>query len=157
MRERLRQPIRGEAYADALGRMRTQHWTEFDERFSADGYRSPAALILVHPEWYGGNSTFGRTCPVRGDRSYKMLHPPAGTECGSLELWGYACPISGQPLQPDHRFPFALGGPTVPTNAIWLCAPHNAAKSADWHLEDREPAQIPWFLSVLEAIRVIRK
>lgn len=146
-------PQRGELYARALAQMSTQRWLDLDEQCSIDGYKSSASLILLHPEWYGGNSLMANRCPVRGDRRYAMLYPPAGTACGSLELWGYHCPLSGHRLQPDHRFPFALGGPTTPTNAIWLCAPHNAAKSADWHLEDRQPADIPWFLPTLDVIR----
>lgn len=147
------QLARGESYAQALAQMSSQHWQELDERYSIDGYSSPASLILIHPEWYGGSSSTGGKCPVRGDRRYTMLYPPAGTVCGSPNLWGYTCPIIGHRLQPDHRFPFALGGPTVPTNAVWLCSPHNAAKAADWHLEDRVPAEIPWFLPTLNVIR----
>lgn len=147
--------VRGESYALALAQMPTESWTEADKRLAADGYRSPASMILLHPEWYGGASSAGRTCPVRGDRRYSMLYPPAGTVCGSSDLWGYPCPIVGRPLQPDHRFPFALGGPTVPTNAIWLCDLHNAAKSADWHLEVRSPSDIPWFVPTVDVIRQV--
>lgn len=147
------QLLAGEEYAHALASLPARTWFECDEFYRSSGYRTPAAFILVHPAWYGGEGTTAASCPVRGMRRFSMSAPPAGSRCQSQELWGYGCPFPYPHLQPDHRFPFALGGPTVATNAIWLCAAHNAAKSADWHLEKRAPSGIAWFEPMLEAVR----
>lgn len=145
----------GEKYAIALSKMFDTSWKNLNDRYSSNDYSDTEALILIHPAWYGGNQIQGQLCPVRGERRFKILSPPAHVECGAPELWGYRCPIAGQSLEADHRFPFSLGGPTLVTNVIWLCQAHNAAKAADWHLEVRSPAAIPWFRPLLERIRLL--
>ncbi len=85
-----------------------------------------------------------------GKRTFAMSMSSIKPACQSKLIWGYSCPFYGQDsIQIDHLFPYSLGGPTIPTNALYLCRRHNLGKSADVHL-------IPWEMGFSWADGIIR-
>lgn len=82
----------------------------------------------------------GTPTPFRAKRTFSFVAAKQDL-CASEELWGYACPFDG-PMHVDHLFPYGLGGPTHPANAVYLCRDHNLAKGHDVHLH---PWTVNWF------------
>jgi hypothetical protein len=105
-------------------------WMQLSETAELSG-DLPLALALLHrdvvpisrEEWKG----------VRGGRGFRYSPSPRYMSCASAVIWGYVCPYRREPLQLDHAWPYALGGPAVVDNAVWLCPIHNRAKSDDVH------------------------
>ena len=112
----------------------------------------PLALALVHP----------RVAPVdreiwdevRGRRNFRYSPSRRGQTCWSHLVWGYTCPYTSMPLQLDHAWPFAYGGPADITNAVWLCSVHNRAKSDDVHAYAWADGSLPdWLRIRLQRLR----
>lgn len=57
----------------------------------------------------------------------------------------------------DHRFPFALGGPTIPENALFLCREHNMLKGHDVHLNAWNESEFTWLDFVVSAVEASRR
>lgn len=110
----------------------------------------PAKLVLLHPLWleFGGETT-----ARRARRSFGMRVPPSA-HCESEQLWGYGCPFGSRAeIEVDHLFPWALGGPTIAENALFLCRHHNRAKGHDVHLIPWEqPGHFGWVDAELEQV-----
>ena len=56
----------------------------------------------------------------------------------------------------DHRFPYALGGPSDPSNAIFLCREHNLLKGHDVHLNKWVPEEFLWLDSLIDEVKHLR-
>jgi len=101
-----------------------------------DGYAShrageltlPQSLALVHPDWRPQGLASEK---LQGKRAFRVSASP--TKCQSIIVWGYECDLDQESIHQDHHFPYSLGGPTVPSNRLVLCALHNQAKSGDIH------------------------
>lgn len=137
-----------ETYFRYLAAVRYGSWDDIYAQYSGGTLTLPEAAVLVHPRW---RDQLGRETPYRRQRSYAMP-PPAYAACASNSVWGYECPLSG-PLQTDHRFPWALGGPTSPTNAVYLCSDHNLMKGHDVHLIEWTQENFAWLHDEIEEVR----
>lgn len=112
------------------------------------------SLVLIHPNWYRHLEDEGSSTSVRGRRAFRLSSRRG--ECDSQRCWGYRCPHHHADIQVDHFFPYALGGPTEPENALWLCSTHNAGKGGDIHVVPLRAATERWFPTVLEKIEWLR-
>ncbi|MFJ2520480.1 hypothetical protein ACIOWF_16030 [Cellulosimicrobium cellulans] len=130
--------------------------TGWDRLYSRhhDGQSSTSeSLVLVHPVWLEQS---GRTTPSRAARGFQRRVPNFEV-CASPVLWGYDCP-NGTGLEVDHLFPYALGGPTVFTNALYLCGDHNRAKGHDVHLIPWEQTdRFSWLADEIESVAALRR
>jgi len=96
-------------------------WTDLEVGYRAGQLSLQQAATLVHPRWLpDGLVTSGRSVRAFGGQI------PNYERCHSQELWGYDCAFE-RTLETDHLFPWSLGGPTHPENAVYLCANHNRA------------------------------
>jgi hypothetical protein len=120
------------SYFSALREATSRDWSALWDRYQAGSLSDAEALALIHPVWLEGVS--GST-PSRRRRTFGLVIPNYES-CASSQIWGYACPFERR-LEVDHLFPWGLGGPTRPENAVYLCQNHNRAKGHDVHL-------IPW-------------
>jgi hypothetical protein len=120
-------------YFLALRLGQSASWRELYDRYQGGACDLPESLVLLHPMWLEGT---GFEPPSRRSRRFTIGASPSDT-CASRLLWGYDCPTGFSELQVDHRFPFSLGGPTLPENASYLCGTHNYAKAHDIHV-------LPW-------------
>lgn len=91
---------------------------------------------------------------VLGPRIFTADITRTFSSCMSDFLWGYPCPFKGRTLQADHAFPYALGGPTDPTNLLVFCDLHNQAKGHDIHLYPRWESPPTWLKDTAD--RIIR-
>ena len=140
-------------YAVALSQVVHQQWEVQYESYTVGNLSHAEALVLIHPIWYREHGSDRNSCSVRGRPTFSIILPSNGTKCQSNDLWGYECPFQNSVLQRDHSFPYALGGPTVPGNAKWLCVDHNRAKSGDWHVSITPPHLLEWFELTLNRVR----
>lgn len=140
----------GREYADALQSTESSSWRELRHQFESGQLGQIAALVLIHPNWYA-NSECVAECSVRGKRRFNF-NSTGGKPCQSQAIWGYPCPFESDPIHLDHLFPWSLGGPTDPSNAIWLCRRHNSAKGSDWHLSVQPVGSLNWFNSTLSKL-----
>lgn len=114
-----------------LLRTMSEPWDALFARYRSGALSLVEAVTLVHPNRIPED----RVTPGRCTRTFTAAIPNYEW-CHSEELWGYECPFAPV-LEIDHLFPWALGGPTYPENAVYLCRDHNRAKGHDLHL-------IPW-------------
>jgi len=104
------------------------------------------SMALIHGDVVPLNRS--RWLEHRGDRIFKP-RPRNGRTCWSIQVWGYECPCKSSELELDHAWPFALGGRSVPENAIWLCSIHNRAKSSDVHCYHWKDGAVPSWVELL--------
>lgn len=103
---------------------------------------APSVVPLAQRRWL----------ELRGGR-FGNVARGALDRCGSQRVWGYECLGSEDRLQLDHAWPYALGGRSVSENGVWLCAPHNHAKSWDVHCYSWEQTARPrWLDAMLQRI-----
>ena len=126
-------------------------WEDLSRRFDAGQLPDWESTVLIHPVWC---EHLDQTTPSRSRRTFQFVASKV-QRCESRRIWGYDC-TSNDPLQIDHRFPFALGGPTVPENAIYLCRLHNQIKGHDVHLNRWEPDEFSWLPTEIAAVRTLR-
>jgi hypothetical protein len=127
------------AYLTALSAMRAERWTDLFASWSSLAIHE--RLVLVHPDWIrdaGGGQQ--EVLEIQGPRGFRINNGPQ--PCSSSRLWGYGCPLES-PCQYDHLWPYALGGPTKPGNAVPLCRHHNALKGVDIHAYPWEEVPFP--------------
>lgn len=124
-------------------------WMAGYQRYSENALSLAASLLLAHPMWLVDKS---RTERVYGPRLFKRAGDAALHGCSSEAVWGYPCRTPHQPVQFDHRFPYAFGGPTEAPNRLSLCAAHNATKSHDVHLFAWEDGLPVWLDPLLRRI-----
>ena len=142
----------GRRYAEALNRVQDHSWWELKDQFDQGSLGPIEALVLVHPDWFLGN---GRDdCLVRGASKFAG-GAESGSPCQSEVIWNYQCPLVGSKPHRDHLFPWALGGPTTPTNIIWLCPTHNLAKGPDWHVVVAPIQSFRWFPETLDKVETL--
>lgn len=103
----------------------------------------PMGLALIAPSVAPLSEQ--RWADLRGNR-FGDVPRGAMDQCGSRRVWGYECPGAEDRLQLDHAWPYALGGRSVAENGVWLCGPHNHAKSWDVHCYTWERPQRPRWL-----------
>lgn len=120
----------GRQYIEALRMSRGYSWMECHD--AVENGSLAERLVLVHPTWLRvigvGDS---QIVELQGGRTFT----PGGLSrnCQADVLWGYECRQVDR-IQADHLWPFSLGGPTKPGNAISLCVDHNAMKGMDIHV-----------------------
>ena len=122
------------------------NWFDCYDQFTAGNLMLPEQAVLIHPDWIPGLKTRARL-----KRSFS-LKVPRGQECESRRIWGYKCSLSS-PIQVDHAFPYAYGGPTTPSNALFLCEEHNRLKGADVHMVQWQPANFSWLASQIAEVK----
>lgn len=137
-----------ETYFRYLSTVRLGDWESSYEQYVQGTLSIPQAAVLVHPMWREG---FGRDTPRHSPRSFTSP-PPSYEVCASETVWGYSCPLETQ-LQTDHRFPWGLGGPTTPSNAVYLCKDHNLMKGHDVHLLSWTDENFAWLHDEIEEVR----
>lgn len=122
----------------------------YGELRSREDVDLPMSLALIAPSV--APLTERRWQERRGGR-FGNVARGAADRCGAQRVWGYECPGSEDRLQLDHAWPYALGGRSVSENGVWLCAPHNHAKSWDVHCYNWEQRTRPkWLDGMLEHI-----
>lgn len=127
-------------------------WEPLFAEYTAGTLAFCETLVLVHPVWLEDAVSVP---PRRRVRSFSQAIP-SYERCGSGLLWGYECPFEQQ-LEVDHLFPWSLGGPTLPGNALYLCRNHNRAKAHDIHLIPWEDsAHFLWLDDEVQAVRAVR-
>lgn len=109
----------------------------------------PRALLLCHRMWLRDEADVDRRL---GLGSFPRTRTTG--QCQATVLWGYECHLEF-PLQQDHLFPAALGGPAVNTNHVWLCSLHNGWKGADLTAYPWERGWPDWLSPQLERMRDI--
>lgn len=127
------------SYLGAYRALRAQKWSHLRDRW--DSLAIHERLVLVHPDWIrevGG--TPADVVAVQGPRAFTI---DSGSRiCSSSRIWGYVCPLDCA-CQYDHLWPYALGGPTKPGNAVPLCRHHNSLKGVDIHAYPWEESPFP--------------
>jgi 5-methylcytosine-specific restriction endonuclease McrA len=144
----------GRQYASSLASIERRNWFELKREYDAGELDEIESLILIHPEWYRTNRGRPSDCEVRGRATFGLI-PGKGQRCQSDFIWGYECPFVSSNIHCDHLFPWSLGGPTVPENAIWLCDRHNQAKGSDWHLTVSPVRRLQWFDRTLQNVNTL--
>jgi hypothetical protein len=139
-----------ETYFRYLAAVRYGNWASVYKRYVGGELSLPESAVLVHPMW---RDQIARDTPNRRQRSY-AVPPPAYSTCAASTVWGYTCPMGGA-LQTDHRFPWALGGPTSPDNAVYLCSDHNLMKGHDVHLIEWTPENFEWLHDEIEEVHCL--
>ncbi|GAA4714039.1 hypothetical protein GCM10025782_08780 [Pedococcus ginsenosidimutans] len=137
-----------ESYFRFLNTVRYRLWSDIYIEYVGGSLTLPESAVLVHPMWR--DQLISET-PCRRQRSFQNP-PPAYESCAASTIWGYACP-SATSLQTDHRFPWALGGPTSPGNAVYLCRDHNQMKGHDVHLIAWTVDNFAWLHDEVEEVR----
>jgi len=119
----------GRKYLESLDQCRSQDW--FGIRSQWESLQIWERLVLIHPDWLrDAGLTPIEIEEVLGPRAFTVGRP--GGPCASLRIWGYEC-AGRSKIEADHLWPYALGGPTAPGNAIALCRDHNYLKGVDIH------------------------
>jgi len=136
----------GRQYLDALFDLSNNDWYRLHDGYLAGRLSLPEAVVLVHPDWVPG-----RVSASRRRRAFS-LRIPNGQECESSKVWGYPCNIRS-PIQVDHSFPYSYGGPTTPSNALYLCEEHNKLKGSDIHLVNWNENNFPWLRSQIVEVQ----
>lgn len=116
----------------------------------------PAALALVHPQHWEGQTTPDR---MLGPRAFRTPTLNGTRYCAAADYWGIQCPTRGNrnvAIVADHAWPYSLGGPTHVANIRWLCRRHNAVKSSDVHLYPWEGLWPDWLNELLGKVDRIR-
>jgi hypothetical protein len=124
-------------YFDFLYATINMSWLELQERHPSSSLTLPQRVTLIHPARHDELVTRSRFT-----RRFSQGIPNYET-CASKVLWGYEC-LGPNQLEIDHLFPYALGGPTLPQNALYLCKEHNRAKGHDVHLVPWSVKQFAW-------------
>ena len=137
-------------YFQTLARTLGKDWHDLYAQHLRGELSVSESATLANPLWYEG---VGLITPGRAHRSF-AYRPDGFSVCESLRLWNYECPLSG-PLQIDHVFPWALGGPTKVNNAMYLCREHNLAKGHDIHLISWASSNFEWLEQEIEDVRLI--
>lgn len=119
----------GRKYLDFLTRSRRHTWFELRRKWQElDLWEQ---IVLIHPDWLrDAGVEQSRIEELQGPRAFSRRHSSA--RCASSRIWGYQCDSDSR-LEVDHLWPYALGGPTLPGNAVPLCRDHNALKGVDIH------------------------
>jgi hypothetical protein len=150
--ERIRQTA---DYLKLLGRSFTVEWPH---AYAASGGETDwkFRMALIHPDHYAADVRTSNDCPIRGPRSFQKEVGLQKWQCAAKMIWGYDCPptVFQGTLAADHLFPFGFGGPTLPSNKIYLCQHHNMIKGADLHFYPWENTEPEW---LEETIRRIAK
>jgi hypothetical protein len=138
------------AYVSALENSFQNNWLEQYELYLQGKLRLPEIVALVHAHHY---EHLDLNSIVRGPRHFAKEVGMDNVKCRAEVLWGYTC---GRTLEiaiaADHLFPYSLGGPTLGSNKIHLCALHNQMKSNDVHLYPWEIGEPVWLKNCLAAI-----
>ena len=136
-----------ERYFRFLSESRRLPWVALYGQYEDGQLDLPELATLVHPQWTTDFSVVTRR------RQHRAFSQGVGNHhvCASEELWGYTCPFDS-PLQVDHRFPWALGGPTCTSNALYLCRDHNLAKGHDVHVLAWRQYEFDWLVDEVEEI-----
>jgi hypothetical protein len=108
-------------------------------------------MALIHPEHYKHSEA---AVSIRGPRHFDVELVHSGVQCGAVRLWGFSCGVTVEGrVCGDHLFPYSMGGPTVATNKMLLCAVHNRMKSSDVHVFPWENGEPVWLSQVLIQVR----
>jgi len=138
------------AYIDAVEQSFQNNWLEQYESYRRGKLSLPEAAALAHAYHY---EHLDLTSTVRGPRTFAKEVGMEWIKCRAEFIWRYTC---GRTLEigiaADHLFPYSLGGPTLGSNKIYLCALHNQMKSNDVHLYPWEIGEPIWLKDCLEAI-----
>jgi hypothetical protein len=140
-----------QVYFRYLARVQFLEWGDIYSDYLAGGLILPEAAVLIPPRW---RSHLEGETRSRRQRAF-TTPPPAYASCAAHSVWGYACPMVNCALQTDHRFPWALGGPTRPENAVYLCHEHNLMKGHDVHLIEWTPNEFSWLRDEIEEVRYL--
>lgn len=141
-------------YLSALQESLSADWFAWLAEFNAGKLSLPRALVLVHPDHYA-ELDLGNT--IRGPRQFVEEVGVSSVGCAVNVFWGYPCTSSKVgTVVGDHLFPYSLGGPTVATNKIHLCALHNQMKSNDVHVFPWEAPAPTWLPNCLDSIRRLK-
>ncbi len=144
---------RGEEYLLALENFRNREWRAIFADYDEGRLTVPEAMVLVHPRFYNvREASVGQS--IRGDRNFANVAGREVSPCMADQIWLSSCRLQNtEDLQSDHWFPFSLGGPTVASNQLYLCAVHNYSKSSDVHLFPWEHGEPAWFRTQVERIQ----
>ena len=129
----------GHQYLRLLAEPAWPTWRDGFSRYQAGELSVPEALSLAHPLWLADRR---RQATVQGERRFPREEGSHLARCKAQAIWGYPCDIDA-PIQFDHWFPYAFGGPTIAANRLPLCEVHHKSKGADVHLypwRDEEPS-----------------
>lgn len=121
------------SFFNQMAVLQSLDWLSEYERLQAINFPVPETMTLLNPRHW--NHIAPRDA-VLGKAQFSNVEL-SDAKCDGIKIWGYECPLDSQAIHIDHVFPYSLGGPTILENALFLCATHNIAKSADIHL-------IPW-------------
>lgn len=143
---------RGEQYLLALEEFRDRAWRDVFAEYRSGRLALPQALVLVHPDFYAEREAeVGMS--IRGPRSFSTTAGQHAAGCMADRIWLSACRLrAGSDVQADHLFPYALGGPTLAANQLFLCRAHNGAKGSDVHLFPWEQGEPDWLPTQVERI-----
>lgn len=120
----------GRRYMDLLAAPPYASWAEGYARMQLGELDVLEAILLAHPFWLRDPS---RQELIQGRRQFPRTRVSHIARCRADAVWGYGCQLD-EPIQFDHRFPYAFGGPTTAENRLPLCRLHNASKGSDVHL-----------------------
>jgi hypothetical protein len=138
------------AYVNAVENSLQSNWLQRYELYRQGRLSLPDAIALVHPYHYEHLDS-GLT--VRGPRTFASEVGIEGIKCKADILWGYECSrVLEVNIAADHLFPYSLGGPTLGSNKLYLCALHNQMKSSDIHLYPWEKGEPVWLSDRLATI-----
>ena len=144
---------RGEEYLLALEEARNREWKDTLVEYDEGRLALPQAMALVHPDFYRDREEqVGQS--IRGPRQFSTNVGRQVSVCMADRIWLSACPLeSPDNIHADHWFPYALGGPTVSENQLFLCPAHNRVKASDIHLFPWELGEPGWLRRQIDRIR----
>lgn len=141
--------LEAEKYFAALRAFDNVEWSELYSLYLDQKLTVAESVALCHPRLYN-ESLDPAVSKIRGPRSFPSEPKSQTTQCGSSVFWGYRCVMTGDSAPAaDHIFPFAYGGPTEPSNKLYLCAEHNRLKGCDVHLFPWNEGEPAWLSLVL--------
>lgn len=138
-------------------------WIKYYKQITQSGYiveNLPKLLALIHPDFYYKDGV-----SFDDNLSWKMKTSfTAGITrtdmCQAKEYTGIECILNSFPdirgkCEADHRWPKALGGPSIIDNRLLLCRFHNGMKSND--ISHFNWAEIPiWLKKYIEQIKRLK-
>jgi len=144
------------AYIQAYYASLQSAWDEMYQLYLDDELKLAASLALAHPDHY---KELPNSNQIRGQRSFSKDTAHDSINCSCKTIWGYKCSVNIAlwGISADHLFPFSLGGPTIGSNKMYLCAMHNQLKGNDVHFYPWEQGEPIWLQDTLFKIHQLRR
>ena len=157
----------GLEYIEAYAQINDETWKAYYKLYKAGQLSVAKTFLLCHPDCFDTLNSGNDQKMYQAKKELDLLSDykddtgfDRSESCESHKIWGGMCPVTkhsrpygNHKIEFDHHFPRSFGGPTVPSNRIFLCKFHNQRiKTADIHLYPWEQGVPNWLHIQIEKI-----